>query len=89
MKPYTILLLRPDYVAATFGHDTFCAHVEGPTADAALAEARAAACEADEQETPEDYYCLFCTDGHVKDYQDGAGGVCTPNDQAQLRSEAE
>jgi hypothetical protein len=75
-KPYTILLLRPDYVAATFGHDTFCAHVKGKTREAALAEARAAACAADGQDTPDDYYCLFCTDGHVVDYQDGAGGVC-------------
>lgn len=81
MKPYTVLLLRPDYVTAAFGHDTFCAHVRGDTPEVALNAARAAACEADNEDTPEDYYCLFCADGHVIDYQDGAGGVCTPNDQ--------
>jgi len=75
MKPYTILLLRPDYIASTFGHDTFCTHVEGETATDALIAARKAACEADKSDRPEDYYCLFCTDGHVIDHQDGAGGV--------------
>ena len=68
MKPYTVLLLRPDYVADTYGHDTFCAHVEGLTVADALAAARAAVCEADGQETPEDYHCLFCTAGHVIDH---------------------
>jgi len=78
MKPYTILLVRPDCVAATFGYDTFCAHVEGQTVEAALDAARASACESDDHDTPEDYYCLFCTDGHVVNYQDGAGGVWSP-----------
>ena len=79
MKPYTVLLLRPDYVANTFGHDTFCVHTVAASTVAALTAARAAACETDEQDVPEDYYCLFCTDGHVVDYQDGAGGVHAPN----------
>jgi hypothetical protein len=64
MKPYTVLLLRPD----AFVQDTFCAHVEGDTAEAALAAARAEACEADGQDAPDDYFCLFCTDGHVIDH---------------------
>jgi hypothetical protein len=74
---YTVLLLRPDYVADTFGQDTFCAHVEGDTAEAALAAARAEACEADGQDDPEDYYCLFCTDGHVADHT-------PPNDKPEI-----
>lgn len=80
MRTYTFLLLRPDYAAATFGHDTFCAYVRGATVEEALDSARADACRADDQdqECMEDYHCLFCTDGHVRSYQDGAGGVSEP-----------
>lgn len=74
-KPYTVLLLRPDYVAETFGHDTFCTHVMGETPASALIAARKEACSADESDNPEDYHCLFCVDGHVLGYQDGMGGV--------------
>lgn len=27
MKPYTVLLLRPDYIAEPYGQDTYLAHV--------------------------------------------------------------
>lgn len=74
LKKYTVLLLRPDYMAATFGHDTFCAYASGATPVEALADARAAAAECDDAD-PEDYYCLLCTNGHIIDYQDGRGGV--------------
>lgn len=74
-KPYTVLLLRPDYIAATFGHDTFCAHVRAPNPREALVAARVAACEADVTDYPCDYYCLLCADGHITDYQDGEGEV--------------
>jgi hypothetical protein len=74
--PYTVLLLRPDYAAATFGHDTFLAHVTGENVGAALTAARRAACKADETSEPEDYYCLFCAKGHMDDLTDGSGSVC-------------
>lgn len=66
-KPYTVLLLRPDYLADPFGQDTFCSFVYGKTAEEAIAAARAEVCESDETDTPEDYHCLFCTYGHVDD----------------------
>lgn len=84
-KLYTILLLRPDDVATNYGQDTFCAHVEGDTVEAALVEAQQAASSADGNDCPEDYYCLFCTDGHVVDYQDGHGGV---SDSGRLEENA-
>ena len=27
MRPYTVLLLRPDYIAEPYGQDTYMAHV--------------------------------------------------------------
>ena len=38
MKKWTVLLLRPDYLAEIFGHDTFRAFVEAETPAEALAE---------------------------------------------------
>lgn len=72
---WTVLLLRPESRAATYGHDTFCAHVTGDSPKEALHDAREAACEADDHDTPEDYWCLFCAKGHLQDYQDGHGGA--------------
>lgn len=81
-RPWTIMLLRPDYAAATFGHDCYRALVTGATAARALKKARAAACEEDERppECAEDYYCLSCVEGHHRDYHDGEGGVLDDRD---------
>lgn len=74
---WTVLLLRPDYAAATYGQDTYLDHITAPTAAKALALARKNACRADENgpECREDYYCLFCTHGKHIDLSDGNGGV--------------
>jgi len=42
-KPYSVLLLYPDYAAATFGHDTYYCFVEAPNAKAAIKKAQIAA----------------------------------------------
>lgn len=77
MKTWTILLLRPDYVAATFGHDAILLREQALSSTAALAQARISACEEDEQPTEqaEDYYCLFCCKGRPENLVDGSGGV--------------
>jgi len=76
MKKWTVLLLRPDYLAATFGHDTFCAFVEAETPAQALVAARNAAIVADENpDGAADYYCLLCIRGFHQSYEDGYGGV--------------
>lgn len=74
---WTILLLRPDYAAATYGQDTYLSHITAPTAAKALELAREDACRTDENgpECREDYYCLFCTPGAHIDLSDGNGGV--------------
>jgi hypothetical protein len=40
MKTYTVLLLRPDYVADDYGTDTYMTHVDAPTVAAAQAAAQ-------------------------------------------------
>lgn len=47
MSKFTILLLRPDYMADTFGQDTYLAQVEAASVDEALDLARGEAVTAD------------------------------------------
>jgi hypothetical protein len=80
-KQWTVLLLRPDFVASEFGHDTYCTHVEAKTPSEALRISQEEACITDELDVAQDrdsYYCLFCVEGHVHDYTDGSGGVVDP-----------
>ena len=72
---WTVLLLRPDYVASEFGHDTLLMHVMATTTRKALKLAQADACLIDHTEIPEDYYCLLCTHEYLLDLSDGHGGV--------------
>jgi hypothetical protein len=72
---WTVLLLRPDYVASEFGHDTLLEHVMATTPPEALQSAQENACIRDDTKSPEDYYCLLCTHGHLQDLSDGHGGV--------------
>ena len=74
---WTILLLRPDYTAASYGTDTYLAQITATTSGKALALARRGACEGDGNgpECRKDYYCLFCTRGTHIDLSDGNGGV--------------
>lgn len=65
MNKYTVLFLKPDYVADTYGQDTFCAYVKASDHKHAIEEARSEACKADEQDNPDDYYCLFCATGYI------------------------
>ena len=62
---WTVLLLKPDYAADEFGHDTLELHVEAVTEACAVKAARKLAREIDETGEPEDYYCLFCARGTV------------------------
>lgn len=62
---WTVLLLKPDYAADEFGHDTLELHVEAVTEACAVKAARKLAREIDETGEPEDYYCLFCARGVV------------------------
>ena len=75
MRKWTVLLLRPDYIAATYGQDTYLAHVKASNAKGALYAAQEDARRADDTENRDDYYCLLCVRGWHKDHSSGDGGV--------------
>lgn len=70
LYPYTVLLLRPDYIASEYGKDTYLAHVMAADRDHAVAVAQASAFDADDGEPAEkdvvapDYYPLLTLAGH-------------------------
>lgn len=64
---YTVLLLRPDYVASNFGQDTYLAHVDEPSVEAAVHTAKVRAADADGLENFSDYYPLVTLTGHHDD----------------------
>lgn len=68
MEDFTVLLLRPDYVADTFGQDTYLAHVKAPTVALAQKAAQKEAADADTIDegapcAPENYYVLLVLRG--------------------------
>ena len=67
MKPYTVILLCPDYATSSYGSDTCCLHVNANSPRAALAEARANIIEGDDNEgaEPADYFCVAVFDGEL------------------------
>ncbi len=71
MTRYTILLLRPDYLADAFGQDTYLTHVSEPSVEAAQHAARVEVSEADSNEDFEDYHVLAVFEGHLEDLKTG------------------
>lgn len=78
MNNYTVLLLRPDYIASEFGKDTYLAHVVANGVEAAQRVAQDEVilsdnegCSFEEIEEagglPEDYHVLFVAMGHLQD----------------------
>lgn len=69
MAPFTVLLLYPDYIAHSFGQDTYLAHVEAASVEGAVfaAQAKAAANNAQFSAVGEDFYPLLVTYGHIND----------------------
>ena len=68
-KPYTVLLLRPDYMTDNYGQDTFQTWVLAPDVAAAIRAAQEGANAADaagveELGSPEDYFALAVYEGH-------------------------
>lgn len=68
VRPYTVLVLRPDYMVANYGQDTFLAHVEAAGPAQAQRTARQQAANADRSEAfSEDYCVLLVIEGHQYD----------------------
>lgn len=73
---YTVLLLRPDYIADEFGKDTYLAWVEAPSIKHAVEVAQMEVWVDDNggPDSPEeaigedtDYHVLFVCEGHMAD----------------------
>ena len=70
MKPYTVLMLYPDYLADQYGQDTYLAHVEAENHAKAIRKAQVKALRAQGTcagASADDFYPLFCTEGHHND----------------------
>lgn len=74
MKPYTVLLLRPDYIVSGCDPSTYLAHVTAEDVVRAQALAKQEAWEADQSPEcaegcgdPTDYHALLVADGHLED----------------------
>ncbi len=76
MNNYTVLLLRPDYIAAEFGHDTYLAHMQATSVEIACKLAQMDAFETDVaqddradfgDDASDDYHVLFVCLGHQED----------------------
>jgi hypothetical protein len=80
MNPYTVLLLRPDYIADEFGKDTYMARVGAESVEQAQRAAQLEAkreddryCTPEEVELggdPDDYAVLMVIEGHHNDIKE-------------------
>lgn len=71
---YTVLLLRPDYIASDYGQDTYLAWVEAPSVEEAQVLAQREAYRSDvpldddghdESSCRPDYHVLLVVEGHM------------------------
>lgn len=76
-RKFTVLVLKPDYIANAFGQDTFLAYVEAYEVAAAQELAQLQASNADcntdaerEDANPEDYHILSVFEGHHTDIKE-------------------
>lgn len=75
LKPFTVLLLYPDYVSDNFGHETYLAHVTASGRHAAVLAAQRELQKIfvendghDDTPIPEsDFHCLAVFEGHLQD----------------------
>lgn len=67
-RPYTAIVLRPDYTAENYGQDTYLAWVNADTAAEAADRARGAAAAVDKNEgNEEDYFLIALFEGKLID----------------------
>lgn len=70
-RPYSVLLLYPDYLADDFGHDTYYAHVMASDPASAVREAQQEAMAANtgpddepDADNADDFHPLLVLEGH-------------------------
>lgn len=62
---YTVLLLRPDYVADVYGQDTYMAWCKGDSVEEAIRRAQWEVAAIDEVDDLDDYFVLAVFEGHL------------------------
>ncbi len=81
LKPYSVLLLYPDYIADAFGQETYFTHVDAVDPAEAIAIAQAQAFNENSEHIDDtgeaiDFFPLLCLAGHHQD-QLAAEGLTT------------
>lgn len=77
MKPYTVILIRPDYIAENYGEDFYFAHVEAENPTAAVKAAQIEVVREDgyDEDHAENYALVAIFEGHHEDVRDeGSSG---------------
>ena len=71
-RPYTVLLLYPDYLASDYGHETYLAHVHAHTTEAAIRFAQNEVASAGDNglDSAPDFHVLAVFAGHQIDIAD-------------------
>lgn len=70
MKKYTVLLLYPDYIAESYGEDTYLGWVVADNPEKALKTARREVMNRQPcglRRTAADFFCLAVFEGHLSD----------------------
>ena len=68
MKPYTVILMHPDYYAETYGQDSTVRHVNAREPGTEIRRAqRDAAQEAECDDQESDWFPIACFAGHLQD----------------------
>jgi hypothetical protein len=70
MEKYSVLLLLPDFLAKTFGHDTLMDTVEADGVQAAIAAVQKKAAASNSCEDPEAFHPLCVIAGEHEDIKD-------------------
>ena len=74
-KPYTVLLLYPDYLADQYGEETYLCWTTAPNPKLAVAQAREEVCKRFDPESdvqPDDWFVLAVFEGTHKDMKEAA-----------------
>jgi len=69
-KPYTVLLVLPDYLADNYGQETYLVQVDAVNVKEAVAEARREAVSELNATLDSDFFVSFVCEGHVDDIKE-------------------
>jgi len=82
---YTVILLYPDYVADSYGHDTYMDYCSTPTPEEAVQIIREDACKLAAISDSSDLYVIAVIEGAHNDLCSGSGEVPKAKEEPQLQ----